>query len=291
MKKEKLNDLILNPDGSIFHLHLKPSDIARNIILVGDPGRVSQVSSRFDKIEIIKQNREFHTQTGYIGDKRITVLSTGIGTDNIDIVINELDALYNVDLESGLKKDPVTNLNFIRIGTTGGLQEDIPLNSFILSRMAAGFDGVLNFYSGRDKVSDLDAEKEFKSYTSWNENLPSPYFVRSSDSLFDKLNSDVITGITISAPGFYGPQGRTVRLKPVDPELNNRLTSFRYRGMRITNYEMESSALFGLSSMLGHQSIAICAMIANRVTGEMTKQYLPVMDKLISFTIDRLFRD
>jgi uridine phosphorylase len=291
MKKERLTDLILNPDGSVFHLKLKPSEVGRDIILVGDPRRVSQVSSRFDKIELRKQNREFNTHTGYIGKRRITSISTGIGTDNIDIVINELDALFNINLVSGTKKESLTSLNLIRIGTTGGLQENIPLNSFILTRMAVGFDGVLNFYKGREKVTDNEAESAFKTWTSWNDNLPSPYFVKASDHLFDKLNDDVITGITVSAPGFYGPQGRTVRLKPVDPGLNKKIATFRYSGMRITNYEMESSALYGLASMLGHQAVAICAMIANRATGEITKEYIPVMDKLISFTLERLFRN
>jgi uridine phosphorylase len=290
MKKPGFTELILNPEGSVFHLHLKPSDVARDIILVGDPERVGRVSSLFDAIEVRKQNREFHTHTGYIGDKRISVLSTGIGTDNIDIVINELDALFNIDLESGFQKESITSLNLIRIGTTGGLQKDIPINSFILSRMAAGFDGVLNFYEDRDKVSDLEAEREFKSFTAWEEKLPSPYFVRSSDFLYDKLNHNVVSGITVSAPGFYGPQGRTLRLKPIQPDINRRITLFRYKEMRITNYEMESSALFGLASMLGHQAVTICAMIANRVTGEMTNKYLPVMDKLISFTLERAFR-
>lgn len=284
-----LSDLILNPDGSIYHLHLKPAEAARNIILVGDPGRVSRVSSHFETIEVRKQNREFLTHTGYFKGNRISVLSTGIGTDNIDIVLNELDALFNIDLESGSRKEVLTVLNFIRIGTTGGMQKDIPLNSFILSRMAAGFDGVLNFYHGRDKVSDIEAEEKFKSFTSWGKKLPSPYFVRSSDFLFDKLNQNVISGITISTPGFYGPQGRTLRLNPADTGLNAKITSFRYKGMRITNYEMESSALFGLASMLGHQAVTICAMIANRITGELTKDYLPVIDKLISFTLDQAF--
>lgn len=291
MKKERLSDLILNPDGSVFHLKLKPSEIASDIILVGDPRRVSQVSCQFDKIELRKQNREFNTHTGYIGNIRITAISTGIGTDNIDIVINELDALFNIDLVSGAQKESLTSLNLIRIGTTGGLQKDIPLNSFILSRMAAGFDGVLNFYEGREKVTDNEAESAFKTWTSWNDNLPSPYFVKASDHLFDKLNDDVITGITVSAPGFYGPQGRTVRLKPADPGLNKKIAAFRYRGMRITNFEMESSALYGLASMMGHHAVAICAMIANRATGEITKEYKPVMDKLISFTLERLFRN
>jgi uridine phosphorylase len=290
MKKPGFTELILNPDGSVFHLHLKPSDVARDIILVGDPERVGRVSSLFDAIEVRKQNREFHTHTGYIRNKRISVLSTGIGTDNIDIVINELDALFNIDLESGFQKESITSLNLIRIGTTGGLQKDIPINSFILSRMAAGFDGVLNFYEDRDKVSDLEAEREFKSFTAWEEKLPSPYFVRSSDFLYDKLNDNVVSGITVSTPGFYGPQGRTLRLKPIQPDINRRITLFRYKEMRITNYEMESSALFGLASMLGHQAVTICAMIANRITGEMTNKYLPVMDKLISFTLERAFR-
>jgi uridine phosphorylase len=291
MKKERLTDLILNPDGSVFHLKLKPSEVVRDIILVGDPKRVSQVSSRFDKIELRKQNREFNTHTGYIGNRRITVISTGIGTDNIDIVINELDALFNIDPETGSQKDSLTSLNLIRIGTTGGLQENIPLNSFILTRMAVGFDGVLNFYEGREKVTDNEAESAFKTWTSWNDSFPSPYFVKASDQLYDKLNDEVITGITVSAPGFYGPQCRTVRLKPFDPEMNKKLATFRYRGMRITNYEMESSALYGLASMLGHQAVAICAMIANRATGEITKEYIPVIDKLISFTLERLFRN
>jgi uridine phosphorylase len=291
MKKEKLSELILNPDGSVYHLHLNPAEVAQNIILVGDPDRVSRVSSHFDTIELKRQNREFHTHTGYFKGRRVTVLSTGIGSDNIDIVLNELDALFNIDLKSGSQKDLLTVLNFIRIGTTGGIQEDIPLNSFILSRMAAGFDGVLNFYQDREKVSDLEAEEKFKVFTSWREQLPSPYFIWSSDFLFDKLNRNVISGITISAPGFYGPQCRTLRLNPIDPSLNNKITSFRYKGMRITNYEMESSALFGLASMLGHQAVTICAMIANRINGELTIDYLPVIDKLISFTLEQAFRN
>ena len=289
MKKDRPSDLMLNTDGSVYHLHLTPSEIARDVILVGDPDRVYRVSSLFDKIEVKKQNREFCTHTGYLKGKRITVLSTGIGTDNIDIVLNELDALFNIDMDSGFQKEELTMLNFIRIGTTGGMQEDIPLNSFILSRMAAGFDGVLNFYQNRDKVSDLDAEDQFKVFTSWGKQLPSPYFVRSSDILFDKLNRNVVSGITISAPGFYGPQCRTLRLNPADPGLNAKINSFRYKGMRIINYEMESSALFGLASLLGHQAVSICAMIANRITGEFTKDYLPVIDKLISFTIKQAF--
>jgi uridine phosphorylase len=289
MRKNVSTDLILNQDGSIYHLHLLPGEVARDIILVGDPERVERVSSVFDKIEIRRQNREFLTHTGYLRGIRVTVLSTGIGTDNIDIVLNELDALFNLDLETGGLKKQLTRLNFIRIGTTGGMQKNIPINSFILSRMAAGFDGVLNFYQHREKVTDPDAEKQFKSFTSWSKLLPAPYFVRSSDNLFDRLNQNVISGITISAPGFYGPQCRSLRLSPANPEIIDKIISFRYNGMRITNFEMESSALYGLASLLGHQAVTICAMIANRITGEFTKNYKPVMDKLISFTLRQMF--
>jgi uridine phosphorylase len=289
MKKNISTDLILNRDGSIYHLHLFPGDVAQDIILVGDPERVEKVSSLFDQIEIRRQNREFNTHTGYLRDKRITVLSTGIGTDNIDIVLNELDALFNIDFETGNLKKKIIRLNFIRIGTTGGMQKDIPIHSFILSKMAAGFDGVLNFYQNRKKVTDLDAEKEFTSFASWGNLLPAPYFVWSSDSLFDRLNHHVISGITVSAPGFYGPQCRSLRLNPADSELIHKIESFRYKGMRMTNYEMESSALYGLASLLGHQAVTICAMIANRITGEFTKNYQPVIDNLISFTLEQLF--
>lgn len=285
----KITELILNRDGSIYHLHLHPWEVANDIILVGDPGRVKRISAHFDKIEIRKQNREFHTHTGYLGGRRMTVMSTGIGTDNIDIVVNELDALFNTELKTGAVKKELTRLNLIRIGTTGGMQKDIPINSFILSRMSVGFDGVLNFYQNRDKVTDADAEKQFSFFTSWNNILPSPYFVWSSDVLFNKLNSNVITGITISAPGFYGPQCRSLRLNPANPELLKKIESFRYNGMRITNFEMESSALYGLASLLGHEAVTICAMIANRITGEITQNYLPVIDKLINFTIQQIF--
>jgi uridine phosphorylase len=289
MKKNRSTDLITNLDGSVYHLHLQPGEVARDIILVGDPERVGRVSHLFDKIEIRRQNREFVTHTGYLRDKRITVLSTGIGTDNIDIVLNELDAIFNLDLASGTVKKELTRLNFIRIGTTGGIQKDIPINSFILSRMAAGFDGVLNFYQNREKVTDPDAEKQFKSFTSWSKLLPLPYFVRSSDILFERLNNHLISGITVSAPGFYGPQCRSLRLNPADPGLIHKIESFRYNRMRITNFEMESSALYGLASLLGHHAVTICAMIANRITGELTKDYQPVIDKLISFTLKQLF--
>ena len=282
------SELVLNPDGSIYHLKLHPEDIADTLILVGDPNRVEMVSAFFDQLEIRKSHREFVTHTGTYKGKHMTVLSTGIGTDNIDIVLNELDALANINLNKRTRKEDGRCLTLVRIGTTGGIQKDIPLNSFILSRYAAGFDPVLNFYAGRDSVANLEMEKAFKAHTDWPSVLSHPYFVRSSDSLFELLNRDVHSGITVSAPGFYGPQGRKIRLDPLYPELNERMESFRFEGLRITNYEMESSALFGLAALLGHQAITICAMIANRASLEFTGDYKPVVNNLIKFTLEGL---
>jgi uridine phosphorylase len=284
----KPSELILNGDGSIFHLKLFPGDIADTIILAGDPNRVEMVSALFDSIEIRKSNREFVTHTGTFRQSRITALSTGIGTDNMDIVLNELDALANIDLAGRRLKTTRRSLRLVRIGTTGGLQQDIPLNSFILSRYAAGFDTVLNFYADRNKVADLAMERAFKRHTDWNPVLPDPYFVRSSDELFQLFPPETHNGITISAPGFYGPQGRSIRLQPLDPELNDKLESFRYGDLRITNYEMESSALFGLAKLLGHRAVTLCAMIANRTSQEFTKDYKGVVNKLIKFTLEHL---
>jgi len=276
----------MNPDGSIYHLKLHPEDIADKIILVGDPDRVKMVSSFFDKIEIMKENREFITHTGTYAGNRISVISSGIGTDNIDILMNELDALVNIDLHDKVVKSDHRSLQLIRIGTTGGLHADIPPNSYILSRYACGFDNVLNFYSDRNMVCDQELEMEFKKHTGWNPILHSPYFVRSSDRLFDLFPVDTVSGITISAPGFFGPQGRMLRLKTMDPDLNNKLQSFRYKDLRITNYEMESSALFGLSKLLGHHAVAICLMAANRATGKATENYSRYMKELIKSTLD-----
>jgi uridine phosphorylase len=280
--------LILNGDGSIFHLKLFPGDIADTIILVGDPNRVEMVSNFFDSIEIRKSNREFVTHTGNFRGKRITALSTGIGTDNVDIVLNELDALVNIDLIERRLKTTHRTLRLVRIGTTGGLQKDIPINSFILSRYAAGFDTVLNFYADRNKVADLAMEKAFIEHTHWSSLLPDPYFVRSSDDLFRLFPQETHSGITISAPGFYGPQGRKIRLQPLDPQLNDKLESFRYQDLRITNYEMESSALFGLAELLGHRAVTLCAMIANRASLEFTEDYKGIVNKLIKFTLEHL---
>jgi uridine phosphorylase len=284
----KPSELILNGDGSIFHLKLLPGDIADTIILVGDPNRVKMVSAFFDSIEIRKSNREFVTHTGTFRGKRITALSTGIGTDNVDIVLNELDALANINLDKRRLKTTHRPLRLLRIGTTGGLQKDIPIDSFILSRYAAGFDTVLNFYADRNKVADLVMEKAFKEHARWSQLLHDPYFVRSSDELFGLFPHETHSGITISAPGFYGPQGRKIRLQPMDPRLNDKLESFRYGDLRITNYEMESSALFGLARLLGHQAVTLCAMIANRASLEFTKDYKGIVNKLIKFTLEHL---
>ena len=283
------SELIINKDRSIFHLHLLPEDIADDIILVGDPGRVEVVASYFDKIELKKQNREFCTITGSYNSKRITVISTGIGTDNIDIVVNELDAIANINLKTRTLNKQHKTLNLIRIGTSGSLQRDIPVDSFLMSKRSIGFDGLLNFYANRDSISDLKFEEAFKKHVSWNELLPSPYIVDASEKLIAKLDGDnIIKGITISAPGFYGPQGRQLRLPIIDQNINNKIEAFEFQGQKITNYEMESSAIFGLSKLLGHNAATICAIIANRTQGEYSKDYKPVIKELIKTVLDRL---
>ncbi|GET24582.1 nucleoside phosphorylase [Prolixibacter sp. NT017] len=289
MKKIKASELIINPDGTIFHLHLKPENLAENIILVGDPGRVKLVSSFFDNIESTSENREFVSATGTFRGKRITALSTGIGTDNIDIVVNELDALVNIDLETRTIKEEHTALNIVRIGTSGALQGDIPVNSYVASQRAIGFDGLMNFYAGRETFADVEFEKAFKEHTSWNPLLTSPYVVESDSELFRKIvGEDMVPGVTISAPGFYGPQGRELRLPTADPELNDKIESFRFNGMKITNYEMECSAIYGLSHLLGHHALTICAIIANRVTREANENYKPVIKNLVETVLERI---
>lgn len=290
MKQIKSSELILNKDESIFHLHLKPEYISDTIILVGDQGRVEIVSRFFDNIELKIQNREFITHTGTYNNKRLTVISTGIGTDNIDIVLNELDALVNIDLKNRTLKNKHTSLNFIRIGTSGALQNDIDVDSYLISKMAIGFDGLLNFYAHRNKICNLKFEEAFKKHTNWNKLLASPYIVNSSDILFEKLSNNIRSGITISAPGFYGPQGRILRLPLQDAELNNKIESFDYNGLKITNYEMESSAIFGLSKLLGHQAVTLCTIIANRVTKQFSSDYKEAIESLIKLTLERLTR-
>jgi len=270
-------------------LHLKPENISNHIILVGDPGRVDTISSHFDKIDFTVQNREFKTVTGWYNEKKLTVVSTGIGTDNIDIVVNELDAVANIDLETREIKDKHTTLNIVRIGTSGGLQPDLPVNSFVVSQKSIGFDGMLNFYANRESVSDLLFEKAFKQFTSWNESLPTPYVVDASEKLIKKFSDKIFKkGVTISAPGFYGPQGRVLRLPLAVPQLNSQIEAFEYNNLRITNFEMESSAIYGLSRMLGHEALTVCLIIANRVTLTANENYREEMKKLIINVLDRL---
>jgi len=283
------SELILNADGSIFHLHLKPGQIAGDIIMVGDPGRVEMISDFFDEIEVRAQNREFVTVTGRYKGKRITVLSTGIGTDNIDIVINELDALVNIDLETREIKKNKTSLNLIRIGTSGALQGDIPVDAFLVSQKAIGFDGLMNFYARREEIADIEFENAFKNYTNWNKLLASPYVVDCDADLYNKItDSDFIPGITISAPGFYGPQGRELRLNIVDRQINDKIESFRFNEMRITNYEMECSAIYGLGKLLGHHALTVCIIIANRISRDASSDYKPVMKRLVTKILDKL---
>lgn len=288
MAQIQSSELIINPDGSIFHLHLKPADIADSIILVGDQGRVDMIGEYFESIELTRQNREFRTITGLYNGKRISVVSTGIGTDNIDIVLNELDALVNIDLETREVKKEHKSLRFVRIGTSGALQADIPVDTPVITRTACGFDGLLNFYADRDKVSNLAMENQFVSEMNYFRKLPVPYFVDADNDLFDILKPDCTAGITISAPGFYGPQGRVLRLDIKDPNVNSKISALELNGERFTNYEMESSAIYGLSKLLGHKAVTICNIIANRMRGEYAKDYKVALHSTIKHVLDRL---
>lgn len=286
------SELILNNDGSIFHLHLKPEHISDNIILVGDPARVDTITSHFDKIDFSIQNREFKTITGWFNETKLTVISTGIGTDNIDIVLNELDALANIDLKSRTVKDQHKSLNIIRIGTSGGLQPDLPVNSFLVSQKSIGFDGMLNFYAKRESFCDIHFENAFKTFTSWNKSLPTFYVVDASEKLLSKFDNNVfVKGVTISAPGFYGPQGRVLRLPLAVPELNRQIEEFRFNEHKITNFEMESSAIYGLSKMLGHEALTVCLIIANRVILTANENYRDEMKRLIILVLERLTKE
>lgn len=283
------SELILNNDGTIFHLHLKPENIADNILLVGDQARVETVAGFFEKVEFSAKNREFRTVTGWYNGQKFSVISTGIGTDNIDIVLNELDALVNIDLNTRQIKKEKKSLSIVRIGTSGSLQEDIPVNAFVVAKKSIGFDGMLNFYANREQHCDLPFEKAFKQFTGWNDSLPTPYVVEPSKNLFSRFgDKQFLKGVTISAPGFYGPQGRVLRLPLAMPQLNQLLNKFRFEGLKITNFEMESSAIYGLSKMLGHQALTVCLIIANRVTGQANENYRPEMKKLIKTVLDKL---
>lgn len=282
------SELIINGDGSVFHLHLKPGQIADTILLVGDPARVELVASNFETRELHAGNREFVTVTGTYKGRRMTVLSTGIGIGNIDIAVTELDALANVDFSTRTEKAEKTRLTLLRLGTSGALQPDISLGDFIFARTSVGFDGVLNFYEGRDSVCDLEAERQFIAHTGWNELLPKPYFIDADEGLFELFRDSTTEGITATAPGFYGPQGRRVRLRPADEALNAKLETFRHKGLKITNFEMESSALAGLARLLGHRAATVCTVIAQRVSKSVDTDYRPFVDKMIKMSLDKL---
>jgi len=288
MTKIAESELILNPDGSVYHLHVKPENLAETIIVVGDPGRVKEISKYFDTIDFSVQNRELFTHTGTIGNKRLTVLSTGMGTDNLDIVINELDAAVNIDLKTRMPKETHTKLNIIRMGTAGALQADILPGDFVASSFGMGMDGLLYFYDKGKSVMNAELATAFVNHVSWNENLPGIYAVPCSDTLMDKLGKDLVHGITLTAPGFYGPQGRELRLKLAFPELNHLIESFEYQGKRISNFEMETSALYGLGKMLGHDTLTICTIVANRVNQTYAKDYHADIERLIKLLLERL---
>lgn len=283
------SQLILNNEGAVYHLNLHPDQLADDVLLVGDPGRVDMVVAFFDRIEVQRQNRELITRTGYFHGKRITVISTGMGTDNMDIVLNELDVLANIDLKTRMPKEQHRTLNLIRIGTSGALQPEIGVeDTYVATRYALGLDGLLYFYEKHAEVNETAMRDAFIKHMDYPSNLPKPYVVEGSKELFDRLSEGYVQGITATAPGFYGPQGRTIRMGLSHPEINHKMESFDYQGWRICNFEMESSALFGLGKMMGHNCMTICAVIANRVTEKFAIDYHPYVQKLIFNTLERL---
>lgn len=282
------SELIINDDGSIFHLHLTPDQLADTVILVGDPGRVAMVSEFFDEVECRVSNREFNTVTGRYKGKRMTVLSTGIGIGNIDISVTELDALANIDFATRQVKSDFRQLTLVRLGTSGAIQPDIKVGEVVFSRTSLGFDGLLNYYAGRNEVCDLAIEKAFVEHTGWNPQLPAPYFIDADKTLFEHFKDVTREGITIAAPGFYAPQGRWVRLQPQDLQLNEKIESFEYEGRRITNFEMEGSALAGLAALMGHRAATICTIIAQRIALDACTDYKPFVRKMIQTALDKL---
>ena len=284
----KKSELITNADGSIFHLHLLPDEIADRIIIVGDPGRVNTIAQIFDSVRVNKSNRKFATVTGKYMETEFSVISSGIGTDNIDIVVNELDALANMDLTTGEPKEEPRSLTFVRLGTAGGLQADLLPGSFIATARAVGFDGLLHFYEGYEWCIDHMLADALAGHLEWPDSLAYPYAVEADPFLLENIASEITKGITISAPGFYGPQGRHLRLEPFDGEINDKIASFRFRGERITNYEMESSAIYGLAKLLNHKALTVCVVIANRVTGEFLSDYKPAVNALARQLLDTL---
>lgn len=282
------SELIINDDGSVFHIHLKPDQIRDNIIFVGDPGRVDMVASYFDSIDYNVSSREFHAIGGTYKGKPLMVISHGIGPDNIEIVLTELDALANIDFKTRQVKPEHRTLNIVRIGTSGSLQEDLHIGDFVIAEKGMGFDGILNFYADRDKVCDLDFEREFCKHTQWPESWAAPYTADADASLVEKIGrDDMVRGYTIAAVGFYAPQGRMVRLKLADPNLNEKIESFRYNGRPITNFEMESACLQGLSKLLGHRAMTVCCIIAERRLNNANTDYKPKVKKLVETVLER----
>ncbi len=283
------SELIINKDGSVFHLHLQPAQLADRVILVGDPGRVPVVASRFDEQECEVCSREFHSITGRYKGKRITVVSHGIGTDNIDIVLNELDALANIDFNTRTIKPDFRQLTLVRIGTSGGLQPYTPIGTYVAAERSIGFDGVLYFYADTERIRDAQMEKELLRQLEWKLDRLQPYVVKADPSLIEQITQDdMLRGMTIAANGFYGPQGRQLRLPLADPQLNQKIQAFDYEGHQITNYEMESSALAGLAAMMGHRAMTVCCIIAGRVDKNMNTDYASALDNLIDTVVERI---
>lgn len=284
------SELIINGDGSVFHLHLKPEHLADKVILVGDPGRVALVASHLSDIESEVESREFRTVTGQYEGKRITVVSTGIGCDNIDIVMNELDALANIDFNTRMEKNQTRSLEIVRIGTCGGLQLNTPEGTFVCSEYSVGFDGLLNFYAGRNAVCDLQMERALINHLGWTGNMcqPYPYVIKADETLVERIAEGMVRGITVACGGFFGPQGRQLRIPLADPNQNEKIESFEYNGLHITNFEMESSALAGLARLMGHHATTVCMVIANRRAGRADTAYKNHIDDLIRLVLERL---
>lgn len=283
------SELIINADGSVFHLHIRPEQLADKVILVGDPARVDTVASRFDRIECNVSSREFHTVTGWYGDKRITVQSHGIGSDNIDIVLNELDALANIDFDTRQVKDRLRKLTLVRVGTSGGLQDNTPIGSYVAAERSIGFDGVMYFYSDTEKIRDAAFEAALQDQLEWKIEGLKPYVIPADKMLTDRIcGEDILRGVTIAANGFYGPQGRRLRLPLKDEDLNRKIQAFDFNGSRIMNYEMESSSLAGLAALMGHEAVTVCCIIAGRKSEKMNTSYQGSIEGLIDLVLERI---
>ncbi len=288
MEKLKNSQLIVTAEGAIYHINIRPENLAENIIIVGDPGRVEKISQHFDAIEFQAQNREIKTHTGRIGAKRITVMSTGMGPDNIDIVLNELDALVNIDLQNKTVKKEHKSLNIVRLGTSGAVQKEIPVDSFVASKYGLGLDGLMNFYNPPQGIIEKEMVDVLIEQTRWPKEWARPYIVKGTESLMTKIGFDMLQGITATAPGFYGPQGRILRMKLAQPDFNQRIEAYRFGEEKIFNYEMETSALYGLGRSLGHNVLTVCLVIANRITEDYSSNHHCKIEELIKVVLERL---